>query len=349
MPPSQEPDVAVAGVPTAAPTAIAAPQAAAPGRQALRRVRHSKAAIAALVVLAIVVLSAVLAPLWANGLADSSPFKNHLTETIQQDGETVNVVAFDGIPIGPTYGGKFFLGADANGRDVMVRLLYAGRTSLLIGLLATIISLFIGSLLGMLAGYFRGTVDTVISRALDVLWAFPVILLGVALGVATATSGLNLGFVTVKSGSLLLPALIIGVVNIVYIARPVRGIVLSLRERAFVEAAVSQDSGSFRILRREIFPNLVTSLLVLAPIVISQTVSLEAALSFLGAGVQPPQPSWGTMISDGLPQLVTSPHLTVIPGLVLVATVLSLNLIGDVIREALDPRGTLRAAESDQR
>jgi peptide/nickel transport system permease protein len=345
---SSEPDV-----PAAAPSGAVAfaeiPQAATPGRTAIRRLMNSKGALVAVAVLLFVVLTSLAAPLWGHWFAHTDQFRNHVSDTITLHGKPTNVVSLEGTPIGPTYGGRYFLGADPNGRDVMVRLLYAGRTSLLIGVIATFISLFFGALFGMLAGYYRGWVDTVISRALDVLWAFPVILLGVALGVATATSGLNLWIFHINSGSLLLPSAIIGVVNVVYIARPIRGIVLSLRERAFVEAAVSQDASGGRILRREIFPNLVTSLLVLAPIVISQTVSLEAALSFLGAGVQPPTPSWGTMISDGLPQIITAPHLTIIPGIVLVATILSLNIIGDVVREALDPRGTLRAAEGDKR
>ncbi|MEN0015121.1 MAG: ABC transporter permease, partial [Solirubrobacteraceae bacterium] len=306
-------------------------------------------AIVAFVVLLIVVLTSLGAPLYAHQIAHTSEYANHLSDSIRIDGKETNVVSYAGIPIGPTYGSKFFLGADGNGRDVMVRLLYAGRTSLFIGVVATFISILIGSIFGMLAGFYRGWVDTVISRILDLLWAFPVILLGVALGVATATDGLNIWFIHIHSGSLWLPSLIIGVVNVVYIARPTRGIVLSLRERAFVEAAVSQDASGTKILRREIFPNLVTSFLVLAPIVISQTVALEAALSFLGAGVQPPQASWGTMISDGLDKIISAPHLTIVPSLVLVATILSLNIIGDVVREALDPRGTLRAAEGDKR
>jgi len=155
----------------------------------------------------------------------------------------------------------------------------------------------------------------------------------------------KLGIATIPSGSLILPAAIIGLVNVVYIARPIRGLVLSLRERAFIEAAVSQGASNVKIMRREVLPNLSTSLLVLAPIIVAQTVAFEAALSFLGAGVQAPTPSWGTMLNDGLDVLISAPHLTFAPGVMLVATVLSLNLIGDIVREALDPRGTLRAAD----
>ena len=307
--------------------------------------RASKVGMVACFVLAFVVISALAAPLWAHYIAHTGPYTNHLTDTVKVGGKEENVVSYSGIPIGPTFQGRYFLGADSNGRDVMVRLLYAGRTSLLIAVSATAITLFFGALLGILAGFYRGWVDQVISRVLDVLWAFPVILLGVALGVATAEGGLKLGFATIPSGSLILPAAIIGLVNVVYIARPIRGLVLSLRERAFIEAAVSQGASNVKIMRREVLPNLSTSLLVLAPIIVAQTVAFEAALSFLGAGVQAPTPSWGTMLNDGLDVLISAPHLTFAPGVMLVATVLSLNLIGDIVREALDPRGTLRAAD----
>lgn len=325
--------------------ATAAPElaAASPLSASVRAIRRSWTAKLALLVLGLVIASALAAPLWATHVAKTGPFTNHVADTVQVHGKSEEVVSFDGVPIGPTFQGRYFLGADGNGRDVMVRLLYGGRNSLFICAVATLFALFVGTVLALLAGYYRGWVDALISRAMDVLWALPVILLGISLGVATALGGLNLGFVTLSGDSLWLPALIIGVVNVVYIARPLRGAVLSLRERPFVEAARSQGAGSGRIMRREILPNLMTSVLVMGPIVVSQTVALEAALSFLGAGVQRPNPSWGTMISDGLDVLISAPHLTVVPGLVLVATVLSLNLIGDVVREALDPRGELQA------
>ncbi len=316
---------------------------------AWRAIRRSWAGRISLAVLIFIVVACLAAPIWANQVADSGPFTNHLSDQIRIDGELTDVVSFDGIPIGPTFQGRFFLGADANGRDIMVRLLYGGRNSLQIALISTTLTLFLGVLLGTLAGFFRGWVDSLISRFMDILQATPIILLGVALGVATALGGLNLGFVKLAGDSLYIPALIIGVLQMVYVARPIRGIVLSLRERPFVEAARSQGATSLRIIRREILPNLSTSLLVLGPIIFAQTVSYEAALSFLGAGVQPPNPSWGTLINDGIDVLVSAPHLTLIPGAALAATVLSLNLLGDVVREAVDPRGTVAAAGKDER
>lgn len=323
--------------------------AATPLRVALRAIRRSKIAMASVIVFAFILFASLAAPLWADHVANTGPFTNHLTDTIEQGGEQVNVVSYDGVPIGPTFQGQYFLGADGSGRDLMVRLLYGGRNSLFIAFVSMTFCLFVGALLGTMAGFFRGWVDSVISRGLDVLWATPVILLGIALGVATAQGGIKLGPLHIPGDSLWLPALIIGIVNVVYVARPIRGAVLSLRERPFVEAARSQGAGSGRIIRREIVPNIMTSLLVLGPIVVAQTVAYEAALSFLGAGVQRPNPSWGTLISDGTDVLTSAPHLTLIPGLVLAATVLSLNLVGDVVREALDPRGVVTTTEAPGR
>ncbi len=339
--------VAPAGATPAGAAAVA--PAATPMRAAARAVRRSKTAMVSVGVLLFIIAASFAAPLWADHVAQTGPFTNHLTDTVQIDGEAVNVVSLDGVPIGPTYQGRYFLGADGNGRDLMVRLLYGGRNSLFIALVSMTFCLFVGAVLGTIAGFFRGWPDAIISRALDVLWATPVILLGIALGVATALGGLNLGFVKIAGDSLWLPALIIGVVQIVYVARPIRSSVLSLRERPFVEAARAQGFGSIRIMRREILPNIVTALLVLGPIVVAQTVAYEAALSFLGAGVQRPNPSWGTLIADGTDVLTSAPHLTIVPGLVLAATVLSLNLIGDVVREALDPRGLVTSGDGPGR
>ena len=230
-----------------------------------------------------------------------------------KDGEQVLVVALDGIPIGPTWHKEYFLGADSSGRDVAVRLLYGGRNSLLIGVVAALGTIFIGVVLGVLAGYLRGWTDGVISRVLDVIWSFPVILLGIALGTALALGGLKLGPVTIAGDSLAIPILIIAVVYIPYLARPIRGQVLSLREKEFVEAARAQGMGPFRIMFSEILPNIVTTLIVFFPLLIANAILLEAALSFLGAGVRPPEPSWGTMIQDGVDRIVTAPMLAVDP------------------------------------
>jgi peptide/nickel transport system permease protein len=282
------------------------------------------------------------APLWANHVAHTGPSEEHLSEQITVGGKQVNVVGFDGIPVGPTWRGEFFLGADLNGRDVMVRLLYGGRNSLLIGVAAALITTLVALALGLAAGYFRGRVDIAIRMLLDVLWSFPVIILGVALGVTLAMGGLRIGPIVISGDSLLIPILVIAVVSIPYVARPVRGQVLALREREFVEAARALGVGPLRIMSSELLPNLVSTLLVFFTLLTANAVLLEAALSFLGAGVRPPSTSWGTMIEDGTERLVTAPHLAIVPGVMLVLTVLSLNVFGDGVRDALDPRANVR-------
>ena len=312
-----------------------------PWALAVRRLRRNKAALAFGTLFVVLVAAALAAPLWAQ-VAGTTPYKNHLSDTIVIDGKSEQVVTFDGVPIGPTWQKKFLLGADTNGRDVAVRLLYGARNSLFIGITAALITVFLAVVLGLLAGFFRGWTDAVISRGLDVMWAFPVLLLGVALGVSLALGGLQVGPLTIKAGSLWIPTLIIGVIGVVYLARPIRGQVLSLREKEFIEAARAQGAGSVRIMFSELLPNLASTILVFFPLLVANSILLEAALSFLGAGVQPPEASWGTMLSDGIVLLSTSPQLTIVPGLMLVLTVLSLNIFGDGVRDALDPRAKLR-------
>jgi len=316
-----------------------------PWRLGLRRLRRNKVALAFGFLFILLVAACLAAPLWADNVAETGPNTNHLSDTIQVDGETVNVVGLDGVPIGPQYfkaDGKFFMGADRNGRDIMVRLLYGGRNSLLIGISAALITTFLSILLGTLAGYFRGASDVVIRALLDIMWSFPVIILGVALGVALALGGFQFWFINISGDSLLIPIGIIGLVYVPYMARPVRGQVLSLREKEFVEAARAQGAGPIRIMFGEVIPNLASTILVFFTLLIANAVLLEAALSFLGAGVRPPTPSWGTMIDEGVDRIATAPHLTIVPGVMLVLTVLSLNVFGDGVRDALDPRAKVR-------
>jgi peptide/nickel transport system permease protein len=316
-----------------------------PWRLAGRRLRRNKVALAFGVLFLLLVGLALAAPIWAHDVAHTDAQANHLTETIQEGKQQVNVVAFTGVPVGPQWfaaGGKFFLGADDNGRDIMVRLLYGARTSLEIGIAAAIITTVLAVIVALLAGYLRGAVDTVLSLAMNIVWAFPVVILGVALGTALSIGGLSLGPITIQSGSIVIPILIIGGVYIVYMARPLRGQVLSLREKEFVEAARAQGMGSLRIMFTEILPNLASTIVVFFPLAIANAILLEAYLSFLGAGVQPPTPSWGEMISEGINRITTAPHLTIVPGLMLVLTVLSLNIFGEGVRDALDPRAKVR-------
>ena len=275
-------------------------------------------------------------------MAGRGPLSNNLAGQITLDGEETNVVSLDGIPIGPTWNEEYFLGADSNGRDTMVRLLYGGRNSLLIGIAAALITTLIAIVLGTVGGFFRGVVDAVIRFFLDVIWAFPVILLGVALGTALSLGGLQVGPIEISGGSKLLPILIIGFVYVPYMARPIRGQVLSLREKEFVEAARAQGMGPVRTIVSEVLPNLSSTIVVFFPIMVANAILLEAALSFLGAGVRAPEPSWGNMIDEGVDRIVTAPHQAIVPGVMLVLTVLSLNVFGDGVRDAFDPRAKVR-------
>lgn len=215
------------------------------------------------------------------------------------------------------------------------RVLYGARISLLVALVGTAMATAIGGVLGTLAGYYRGVVDTIISRAIDVMLAFPLLLL--ALGIASACSLGNgcLGGV-IKPGA----GTVIGIIVLfswTYVARLVRGQVLSLREREFVEAARASGAGGGSILLREIFPNLVTPLVVYSALVIPQNILLEAALSYLGVGIAPPQASWGQMIAEATPLFASAWWYFLFPGVALVLTVLAFSLVGEGIRDALDP------------
>ena len=316
-----------------------------PWRLGLRRLRRNKVALLFGFWFVLLVASCIAAPLWADKVAKTTPTENHLSDVIKVDGKDKNVVGLDGVPIGPQWlkaDGKFFLGADRNGRDIMVRLLYGGRNSLMIGVVAAVMTTFLSILLGIVSGYFRGPTDTVIRALLDIMWSFPVIILGTALGVALALGGLQIGPINIAGDSLLIPVLIIGLVYVPYMARPVRGQVLSLREKEFVEASRAQGAGPIRIMFTEILPNLSSTIVVFFTLLIANAILLESALSFLGAGVQAPNPSWGTMIDEGVDRIATAPHLTIVPGVMLVLTVLSLNVFGDGVRDALDPRAKVR-------
>jgi peptide/nickel transport system permease protein len=315
---------------------------AGPLQLALRRLERNRIALVSGVVFVLVLIACLLAPVYAAHIAHTGPNTNHVSEVIKINGKDTNVVSLTDLPIGPTWHSKFLLGADTNGRDVAVRLLYGGRTSLEIGLLATLITMLGATLLGLLAGFFRGWTDTIISRILDLIWAYPALLLGVALGVSLAVGGLSIGPVHIAGGSNFIPALVIGVVYIPYVARPVRGEVLSLREREFVDAARILGYGRLRIMFGEVLPNLSSTLVVFFALQLAQSIVLEAALSFLGAGVQAPNASWGTMLADGVQDVTASPHLTLVPGIALVLTVLAVNIFGDGLRQAFDPRARVR-------
>jgi peptide/nickel transport system permease protein len=330
------------------PAARAGAQASAgtgPYRLALRRLRRNRAALAFGALFGVIVVLCLAAPLYAHHVAHTGPNANHVTEKIRVGGKVETVVSREGLPIGPTWHSKFLLGADANGRDIAVRLLYGGRNSLIVGFLATLITMVLATLIGLAAGFYRGFTDGLLSRILDLLWAYPAVLLGVALGTSLALGGVTVGPITIKGNSLLVPAFVIGIVFVPYVAKPIRGQALTLREQEFVDAARVQGASSLRIMTSEILPNLISTIIVFIPLMIANSVLLEAGLSYLGAGVQPPNPSWGTMIGDGIGQIPASIHLTFVPGVMLVLAMLGINVFGDGVRDAFDPRAKLRIAE----
>jgi peptide/nickel transport system permease protein len=313
-----------------------------PYRLGLRRLRRNKAALAFGALFLLIVVLCLCAPLYAEHVAHTSPNANHVTDTVTVGGVKKDVVSPTGQPIGPTWQGRFLLGADQNGRDIAVRLLYGGRNSLEVGAIATLITMVLATLVGIVAGFFRGFVDGVLARILDLIWAYPVVLLGIALGTSLALGGITIGPLSISGNSLMVPAFIIGIVYIPYVAKPIRGQVLGMREQEFVDAARVGGAGPLRIMWSEILPNLSSTIIVFIPLMIANAILLEAALSYLGAGVQPPNPSWGTMISDGIRLIPSAMHLTFVPGAMLVLAVLGINVFGDGVRDALDPRAKIR-------
>jgi peptide/nickel transport system permease protein len=321
---------------------------------AWRRLRRNYVAFAFLALFVVIVVACLLAPVYAHHVAHTGPNNTHVLDTITVHGKQIDVVSKGGVlggklvastPIGPQWfaaGGKYMLGADTLGRDIAVRLLYGGRTSLVVGIVSSLICVVAATILALLAGFYGGWLDFVITRFFDLFYAFPVILLGIALGAALAINGIHWGPIKVQSGNILIPTLIISYVLIPYVGRPLRGQVLSLRQKEFVEAAIAQGAGPLRIMFTELLPNVASSILVFFTLIIANNIVLEAALSFLGAGVQPPTASWGTLISDGQGLIVTRPWFAVMPGIAIVLTVLALNVFGDGLRDALDPRAKVK-------
>jgi peptide/nickel transport system permease protein len=322
---------------------------------AWRRLRRNYIALGFLALFVMVVIACALAPVYKDHVAHTGPNEGHLGETFTRDGKQVQIVSkggfvngqfvAGGIPVGPQLwqaGGRYVFGADNQGRDVAVRLLYGGINSLKVGIGSAIICTLIAVLLALLAGYYGGWADWLISRFFDLIWAFPVLLLAIALGTALSINGFHHFGINLQQGSLWIPTLVISYVLIPYVGRPLRGQILSLREKEFIEAATAQGASPLRVMFSELMPNVASSVLVFFTLIIANNILTEAGLSFLGAGVQPPNPSWGTLIADGQDRIATAPWLAIIPGIAIVLTVLSLNIFGDGLRDALDPRAKVR-------
>lgn len=287
-----------------------------------RRFRKDGFAVAGLVIVALMLLLALFAPLIAARF--HGPNEVHLDR----------LDSF-GIPTGPQSG--FWFGVDTAGRDLMVRVIYGARTSLFIAFFATGLATLIGVTLGMLAGFYRGKIDTVISRTIDVVLSLPVLLL--SLGLVSACGLAKDGCLggLIKPG-LLLVSYVIGLFSWPYIARIVRGQVLSLREKEFIEAARSMGSRNRRIMFREVLPNVAASIIVYTTLIIPNNILFEAALSFLGIGVPQETPSWGRQLSEAGDIFTVAWWMMLFPGLFLFLTTLAFNLVGDGLRDALDPR-----------
>jgi peptide/nickel transport system permease protein len=272
-----------------------------------QRFRRHKLALVASVVLLLLTTSAILAPL----LAPFNP--NHM-----------DFASFNGAP---SHAHPF--GSDFSGRDVLSRVLYGGRISLLIGFTSMITAITIGTILGALAGYFGGWIDNVIMRMTDVVLSFPLYLLLFVLS----------AFIAGVQGAqnILMIVLIIMAVSWTYIARLVRGEFLSLKEREFIQAAHAMGVSPAGIIIRHLLPNAIAPIVVNATLLVGNNIILESVLSFFGFGVQPPTSSWGSMLADGITSQSQAPWETIYPGLMILITVLSVNLLGDGLRDALDP------------
>ncbi len=272
------------------------------------RLKKNKIALAGLLFVGLVVVAALLAP-WIAPADPAEQFSAGLSE--------------DGRPLAPS--AQFWLGTDLLGRDLLSRLLYGARVSLLVGVVANGAALLIGTVLGVLAGYFKGWTRAVFMRFTDMMMAFPALLLAIALS-------------AILRPSLWIVALVIALVNWVWIARVVYSQVLALSEREFVDAARAIGVPTPRLLRRHLLPHLIPTLLVWGTLGISTTVLFEAALSFLGVGVRPPTPSWGGMINESQSYFLDAPWLVIFPGVAILVTSLAFNLVGDGLRDALDPQ-----------
>jgi len=326
---------------------------------AWRRLRRNYWALGSLGVFILIVVCCSLAPVYARHVAHTGPNIEHASEQVRVSGKLRPVISggavydaktntFDVksvVYLPPTWwhaGGRFVLGTDKGGHDEAVRLLYGGLNSLKIGIGSAFLCTFFALVLALLAGHFGGWVDWVISRFFDLIWAFPVFLLAIAIGSALQVNGFHHFGINIEAGSLWIPTLVIAYVLIPYIGRPVRGQILSLREKEFIEAAVGQGARPWRIMLSDLLPNIASTVLVFFTLIIASNILTETGLSFLGAGVRPPDPSWGNLIADGQDHLHTAPWLALIPGLAIVFTVLSLNIFGDGLRDALDPRAKVR-------
>jgi len=267
------------------------------------RFRRNRLALIGLALVVVLALSAALAP-W---LAPYDPTRQSLVEKRTRPGA------------------KYWLGADEFGRDILSRVIYGSRVALLVGVLSVLIALTGGMLLGTIAGFAGGWLDTVMMRGIEILLAFPYLLLALAIVAALGPGVLN-------------TTIAVGIWGVPAVTRIVRGAVLALRETEYVAAARALGAAAPAVLRRHVLPNILPGIVVYATLFMANAILLEAALSFLGLGVQPPTASWGLMVSTGRDVLLVAPHVATVPGVAIMVAVLAFNLVGDGLRDALDPR-----------
>jgi len=300
-----------------------------PAQMAWTRLKKDPVAVACIAVILVVVLVALFAPLITKALGLNDDFNNKL-------------ITDGGLPGGPLHSGISWdhpLGVEPlTGRDLMYRLLYGSRISLLVAGLGTLFTVAIGVALGMIAGYSGGWIDAVLSRLMDLLLSFPQLILLIALSPVLVQVLDNQLGIDGNPARITFLIIVFSVFGWTYLARLIRGQVLSIREREFVEAAISIGASSRRILIKEVLPNLWVPILVYASLLFPSYIGLEAALSFLGVGVSEPTPTWGRMLSDSVNFYQVDPLYLFIPGTYLFIVVLTFNLLGDSVRDALDPR-----------
>jgi ABC-type dipeptide/oligopeptide/nickel transport system permease subunit len=286
-----------------------------PLRLALERLRRDRAAMISLAVIVIIVLIAIFAPVFAE-------ITGHGADQQFRSGPHTGLTP-DGLPIAPN--GTFLLGTDDQGRDVLVRVAYGTRISLLVGVAATLLTVLIGTILGLVAGYFGKLVDTVIARIIDVVLSIPFLLFAISL-------------VSISHASLTVVIVVLAVFEWAAVARVVRGQVLTIREREYIEAARSLGAGSMRIMFIDILPNVVAQIIVYASLLVPLSIVGEASLSYLGVGVPSPTPDWGQMISEAQTVYQQAWWFLVFPSVALLITTLAFNIFGDGVRDALDAR-----------
>jgi ABC-type dipeptide/oligopeptide/nickel transport system permease subunit len=283
-----------------------------PWRLAWERLRRDRAAMISVVVIVLIILMAVFAPVFV------AITGHHPNQQFRATG--LNAEGFPTLP-----GSRFILGTDDQGRDVLVRIAYGARISLIVGVLATAITVSIGTIIGLAAGYFGKIVDTVLTRLVDIFLSLPFLLFAISLA-------------SVVGPSLTIVIVVLAIFGWSTVARIVRGQVLSIREREYVEAARSLGAGPWRIMFIDILPNIIAPIIVYTTLLIPVSIVGEATLSYLGIGVQSPTSDWGQMISDASKYYTAAWWFLVFPSLALLITTLAFNIFGDGVRDAFDPR-----------